>query len=459
VSNAVKPGKLLEQYKLLRAVINSPWVTRLDIKVTDHVIDRYFAKHGNARASLRYLEQATGAERNKIIPSLRRLTENGVISVVRQGIGTRPTEYALNFDFGAKPPSGALEGTTTSGALEGTTGGAVEGTANAPSGALEGTESYLRCRSTDRHTVSRTEDTHAAATPPPVAGEPAPAASARDPKKETPSPFDALWDAYGVRTKRADAKATYEKLGPAPELHERMVAAAGEWHRNYEANATVAKYRKRLHTWIGGEGWLEDPPAAYEDAKAAAIAKAKERGPRKAKASPSDAGEAEAGPPEVAVNRVPKGTPTGRHVVEIVNSDVVGSDLSFTYRILGGKHDGAEFTHQFLCGYDSGGDDLEIEEGQLFFAAIRKSTGIINVGDTPELHGSRLVAIVSKGGAIRYAPAEAHERGPTKAVVKSQPKAEPTPEPEVSRPEVRPQYGVPIEQDANGIWGIALARY
>jgi hypothetical protein len=74
---------LLKQYKLLGALIDAPWATRLDHKISRHVIERYYAKFGNARASLRYLEVATGAERNKIIPSLRRIIDNGVISVMR----------------------------------------------------------------------------------------------------------------------------------------------------------------------------------------------------------------------------------------------------------------------------------------------------------------------------------------------------------------------------------------
>jgi hypothetical protein len=121
--NATTEPVLLKQYKLLGAVIDASWATRLDHKIARHVIDRYFAKFGNARASLRYLEAATGAERNKIIPSLRRIIEKGVISVLRQGIGTRPTEYDLNFDFGTRSSSGAREG-TSSGAREGTSTGA-----------------------------------------------------------------------------------------------------------------------------------------------------------------------------------------------------------------------------------------------------------------------------------------------------------------------------------------------
>jgi hypothetical protein len=55
------PGSLLSQYKLLCAVIDAPWATSLDHKITRHIIERYYAKFGNARASLRYLQVATGA--------------------------------------------------------------------------------------------------------------------------------------------------------------------------------------------------------------------------------------------------------------------------------------------------------------------------------------------------------------------------------------------------------------
>ena len=79
VSTVTEPGSLLSQYKLLRSVIDAPWATRLDHKIASHVIDRYFAKFGNARASLRYLEQATGATRPNIIESLRRITVSGVL--------------------------------------------------------------------------------------------------------------------------------------------------------------------------------------------------------------------------------------------------------------------------------------------------------------------------------------------------------------------------------------------
>jgi len=72
---AATESVLLKQYKLIGAVIDAPWATRLDHKIARHVIDRYFAKFGNACASLSYLEQATGAKRTNIVESLRRISD------------------------------------------------------------------------------------------------------------------------------------------------------------------------------------------------------------------------------------------------------------------------------------------------------------------------------------------------------------------------------------------------
>src|SRR5437763_1137981 len=111
----------------------------------------------HARASLRYLEQATGSGRNKIAPSLRRLTEHGVFSIIRQGIGTRPTEYALNFDFAI----GAPQGPSTSGAADGPSEGPQTDPLAASSGAAEGPQTYLRSMLTSMRTEVESNDTPA----------------------------------------------------------------------------------------------------------------------------------------------------------------------------------------------------------------------------------------------------------------------------------------------------------
>jgi hypothetical protein len=394
-ASAVTEPVLLKQYKLLGAVIDAPWATRLDHKISRHVIERYYAKFGNSRASLRYLEQATGAERNKIIPSLRRIIDNGVISIIRQGIGTRPTEYDLNFDFGTKPPSGAHEGTSASGSQEGTSSGALEGTSTAASGAREGTQTYLRNMPTGMLTVGMNEDTPAVPTAPPVPGlEADTAASAVDPGREKTG-FEELWTVFPRKHQRSKAQAAYKALAPDAELHAMLVASAIAWAAHYEKTGTAKKWWKHLHTWLVEERYLEDLPEPYENPREAAIARAKENGPRKP-GQPK---------PAKATGLSPK-TPIGRHKVKIIGSELPDGTYSterrfiFSYCIEDGDHEGKEFSHTFKIISD---DENLQTEGQAFFADLRTATGILEPDDTSDFHDKSLRAIVGKMGRIEYA--------------------------------------------------------
>jgi hypothetical protein len=382
---------LLKQYKLLGAVIDAPWATRLDHKIARHVIERYFAKFGNSRASLRYLEVATGSERNKIIPSLRRIIENGAISIIRQGIGTRPTEYDLNFDFATKSRSGAHEGTSTSGSLEGTSSGSQEGTSTASSGALEGTQTYLRNMPTGMLTVGMHEDTPAVPTAPPASGlEADTAASAVD-----PGSFEELWTVFPRKHHRAKARAAYKVLAPDAVLHAHLMVSAIALATHYEKAATEKKWWKHMHTWLVEERYLEDLPEPYENPKEAAIARARENGPRKVK--PQAAGK--------ATGLSPK-TPIGRHKVKVIGSEMLDDSgnpeyrMKWSYRIEDGDHEGTEFSHTFK--YFSADESLQFE-GQSIFADLRKATGVLEPDDTSDLHDRPLRAIVSSMGRIEYA--------------------------------------------------------
>jgi hypothetical protein len=275
------PGGLLDQWNLLGAIINADWSTRLDHKVAFHVIDNLRREHGNSRAALRYLEKATGALRPSIITSVRRLTEHGAISVARQGKGTRPTEYGLNFDFGTQNPSGMAGNTSTSGIVGNTSEVLRAIPLESPSGIAGDTESYLRSSLTSELTESRNQNTPAAIAPPdgltPVA-----AHAAVAPKEETKKSFDEIWDAWIRHDKRPDAKDAYKAIAPSPALHQRILEAAKAWTETYAAIGTQRRYQRHLHTWLKGEGWLEDLPVAYESPKDAAIArKAKKQAPDK----------------------------------------------------------------------------------------------------------------------------------------------------------------------------------
>jgi hypothetical protein len=97
-----------------------------------------------------------------------------------------------------------------------------------------------------------------------------------------------------------------------------------------------------MHTWLAEERYLEDLPEPYENPKEAAIARARENGPRKAsKTSPAK---------EVGLS--PK-TPIGRHKVKIVGSELPDDGgnpefrMRFCYRIEDGDREGTEFSHTF----------------------------------------------------------------------------------------------------------------
>jgi hypothetical protein len=367
-----KPDGLLAKYKLLGAVIDADWSTGLDHKIASHVIERYRSDHGNSRASLRYLAEAAGAtsvkakdaRRNKIIASMRRLAKHGVISITRQGVGTRPTEYALNFGFGTEIASGAQQVTSTSGAQQVTSTGAQQVTSSLSSGALQVTESLLQEPVT--RPVTERE------TPAGALDGLTPAAAPAGAKSGPPAGFDELWAAWGRKEKRADARRSYGQLAPNAELHATMIEAATAWTATYAAIDREKKYQKFLHTWIDGECWLEALPTAYETRTTKRTAKAN--------ANTGD------------------NAPTGRHTVGIVGSDAGDGFLSFSHRVRGGKHDGREFTHRIKLS-DSTGGDLE---GMETFRQLREATGIISPNDTGEFHGKVLCAIVSNAGGIRY---------------------------------------------------------
>ncbi|TCR04060.1 hypothetical protein [Neorhizobium sp. JUb45] len=158
-----KPDSLLVKHRLLIQVLRTDWASKLDHKITAEILERYKSDFSNARVSLRYLERATGATRTNIVASLRRLVEQGAFTVLREGAGTRPTEYAPNFNFS----SGIADDTSTSGTAhdtatkassiaDDTSSGLAGGTSKTPSGIVHDTESLLLSPLTSRGQVRDT---------------------------------------------------------------------------------------------------------------------------------------------------------------------------------------------------------------------------------------------------------------------------------------------------------------
>jgi hypothetical protein len=149
-----------------------------------------------------------------------------------------------------------------------------------------------------------------------------------------------------------------------------------------------------MHTWLTEERYLEDLPEPYENPKEAAIARARENGPRKAKR-----------PKETGKSGLSSRTPIGRHAVKIIGSEVTGggfseeAELQFHFRIESGDCEGTEFSHAFKF---VSRDETAQFEGQSIYAQLRSATGVLEPNDTSDFHDRPLRAVVGPMGRISY---------------------------------------------------------
>lgn len=298
------------QFDLIHAVVMSGQFTALDHRVAATIIKRYYPRYGNARASLRYLEQATGSTRTNIIASRRRLVEGGVFTVLREGKGTRPTEFAINFHFSHSGIAGdTAMASIASGIACNTSCGIGDDTSSSASGTACDTESYL-------HKPAYYAGVHESrnVSSDPLSGGQAPADAGAGEEKAR-DPFEQLFTAYGVRQKKVDARAAYEKLAPDAEMHQRMIAAARAWRE--AAGDAVGRFH--LRRWIEDECYDCDPPTPFAPRER----KAKEEAPARAPRQPTSwAG-------DVAYT-----APRGSFVVGIVESELKQSALETTLSLV-----------------------------------------------------------------------------------------------------------------------------
>lgn len=368
-----QPDGLLPRHNLLGAVIDTDWATRLDMKIARHIISRYYSKFGNARASLRFLEQATGAQRPNVIASVRRLVDRQVFSVIREGRGTRPTEYGLNFHFLA---SGIADDTTSenepSGIADDTSCGIAYDTSSAASGIADDTESYLLKPDYNPGLQVNSSSARLRAS----AAEAAPASAELG--------FEDFFKAYPRRHQKPKARAAWAKLNPDNELADRIVAAASRWAAHYEANPVDPKWIPEPANWLAGERYDEDLPAVFEGKPARA-----ERQPKAAK-------------PKAANNNRPaniKGgvtsLPRGEHLVEVIGYTdgdpwAAQAAVKLSLRTEGAA---APFTHE--C-YFAHPDDDEEGAGRRSLHTLVGATGGSPANDNnPDPVGCWVWAVVS----------------------------------------------------------------
>lgn len=261
------PGDSLKyQWRIMGAVLRSGWATGLDKSIAFEIVDNYRKDFRNSRASLSYLMSATGAGRKSVIASTRRLVENGPFRVIRQGAGTRPTEYGIDFDSVRDLPSGGADATTnklgSSSGVEPTSTSGAEPTTSGFSSGVEPTESVLHVAAYEADLHDRKNDC-APAAPPPAVGLVATAAEGAQ------GGFGELFKTYYATTKghagsKAKARDAYEKMNVTPAAHADLVASARAWHDAWAAQGKPDAPRMHLATWLAREEFENNPPSAYQ---------------------------------------------------------------------------------------------------------------------------------------------------------------------------------------------------
>jgi hypothetical protein len=92
-SRTAEPASLLSQWWTMGRIAADKRTSGRHMKAGWVIINSYWAKHGNGRASLSYIQQATGMDRKAVVKACRELDEWGHASRILKGVGTRASEY------------------------------------------------------------------------------------------------------------------------------------------------------------------------------------------------------------------------------------------------------------------------------------------------------------------------------------------------------------------------------
>ncbi|WP_339033796.1 hypothetical protein WHZ78_18470 [Bradyrhizobium symbiodeficiens] len=231
-----KPGDLLSQWWTLGAIAADRRTSGRHLKAGWVIINSYWQKHGNGRASLRFIERATGMDRKTVIRACRELDEWGHAARAT-GVGSRPSEYVPRWVTSA---SGVQTATTNDHGLSGvqmTTGVVVESPPlDGASGGQMTTESYL----------------------PEPAYKPASGrgtVSASGPDAEAPAvagiAFERIWKAYGRYGNKQASKQAFEGI-TNPDV-DYIASRAAAW----AASAKPGQRRMPLEKWLASEKYDE----------------------------------------------------------------------------------------------------------------------------------------------------------------------------------------------------------
>ncbi|RRH90047.1 hypothetical protein EH240_33505 [Mesorhizobium tamadayense] len=376
----VKPGSLLSQWWTLGAIAIDSRTAGRHMTVAWVIIDRYMQSKGGSRASLRYIEKATGLSKPTVIGACRELVDWGYFTR-HLGEGTRPSEYGPEWLVvnPSLPQASGQQGFTT---------GGQDGLTTTAASGQQGFTKDLLTSPADKPADSKVGNEDTPDTP---AHGLAASAGSRD-------PFDRFWQSYPRKYQKPKVRAAWDKLAPDADMAERIIDAAARWADHYQANPVDKKWIPAPANWLAGERFDEDLPSVYVDAKEAAIAKAKDK-PKKPAVADNDNAEVE------WVGDVSAFVPAGRHVIRIKDA---------WYHVDGDNHEATlvfdvddqnivltDVEHCFFVQHQD--ENVQIK-GQRHLNDACNSAGIADIQDIEEFIGKDVEVIVGKDGSIRYIP-------------------------------------------------------
>ncbi|WLB58115.1 hypothetical protein [Bradyrhizobium japonicum] len=394
-----KPGDLLSQWWTLGAIAADRRTAGRHMKAGWVIINSYWQKHGNGRASLSYIQKATGLDRKAAVKACRELVAWGHVTRVKYP-GTRPSEYVPRWVTTA---SGVQTATTKTDAPSGgemTTTLVVESTPlEGASGVQMTTESYLRSPAYKPDLQIGRDDTCPPAAPPLADGLAATAAGGTAVEERARShaddiqaaqaklTFELCYRTYDYAKGKKEARAAWDAL-PAEVDRAAVIKAAAAWQASWEAQGKPDAPRKHLATWLREERYDEDAPTGYQPKEKA---KAKS-GPQKS-ANPAEPVSQKS---DARVTAKPaKRQPAAPITARVTASEVVKVEGLSELRFTATDEAGVEHEHVITLEHP----DMETQfEGQRQLAKLVHAAGLEQIQDSSELH-DRTIVITENGFA------------------------------------------------------------
>ena len=243
---------LIRQHQFLVASTRDPQLSRCDLAVLTEISELYRDDKGDAWSSYAHLAAMVGVTERNVQRSISRLTERGWLGVTRRGNRGQVSAFVPNYAAAADYRTNLSANSMPDENVVSSPNDPTEMSAvfrNDPTGMS--TDSYLPSP------ADKTADGKGRKIDDPTGLAPTAGLAAAEGR---PVGFEQVYKAYGLRTKRAEAKAAFAALAPDAATLEQMIAAAERWRAAYGAIQDPTFDRMTLARWLRDECWLEDPP-------------------------------------------------------------------------------------------------------------------------------------------------------------------------------------------------------